>query len=46
MIASNVYISDSDWHGVYDRINTPGSSKKIHIEETHGLVKDLKYQRV
>ena len=33
MIASNVYISDSDWHGVYDRINTPGSSKKIHIEE-------------
>ena len=33
MIASNVYISDSDWHGIYDRINTPGSSKKIHIEE-------------
>jgi len=33
MIASNVYISDSDWHGVYDRTYTPGSSKKIHIEE-------------
>ena len=33
MIASNVYISDSDWHGIYDRINTPGSSKKIHIKE-------------
>ena len=33
MIASNVYISDSDWHGIYDRINTPGSSQNITIEE-------------
>ena len=33
MIASNVYISDSDWHGIYDRVNTPGLSQNITIEE-------------
>ena len=33
MLASNVYISDSDWHNVYDRIKTPGKSKKIIIKE-------------
>ena len=33
MLASNVYISDSDWHNVYDRIKTPGKSKEIIIKE-------------
>ena len=33
MLASNVYISDSDWHDVYDRIETPGKSEKIIIKE-------------
>ena len=31
MLASNVYISDSDWHNSYDRIDSPGISKKIII---------------
>ena len=31
MLASNVYISDSDWHDPYDRIDSPGPSKKIVI---------------
>ena len=33
MLASNVYISDSDWHNVYDRIKTPGKTKRILIKE-------------
>lgn len=29
MLASNVYISDSDWHGIYDRSMTPDETGKV-----------------
>jgi len=32
MIASQAYITDSDWHGIYNRI-TPGNSAPILIED-------------
>jgi acetyltransferase-like isoleucine patch superfamily enzyme len=32
MIASNVYITDSDWHDIYDRI-APGRPDPIHIAD-------------
>ncbi len=32
MIANGVYITDSDWHGIYDRI-TPGRPQPVHLEE-------------
>ncbi len=33
MIASDVYISDSDWHGIYDRTSEAGQAKPISIGE-------------
>lgn len=33
MIASGVYISDSDWHGTYDRLREAGAAKPIVIED-------------
>jgi acetyltransferase-like isoleucine patch superfamily enzyme len=33
MIASGVYISDSDWHGTYDRLREAGQAKPIIIED-------------
>lgn len=33
MVASRVYISDSDWHEIYDRLNTPGPVASIQLEE-------------
>jgi acetyltransferase-like isoleucine patch superfamily enzyme len=33
MIASGVYISDSDWHGTYDRLREAGAARPIVIEE-------------
>lgn len=33
MIASGVYISDSDWHGTYDRLREAGQAKPIVLEE-------------
>jgi acetyltransferase-like isoleucine patch superfamily enzyme len=33
MFASNVYISDSDWHGIYNRIRPFRSEKPIIIED-------------
>ena len=33
MLASNVYISDADWHGIYNRIDSPGKVKPIHLEK-------------
>lgn len=33
MIASGCYISDSDWHGTYDRTSDEGHAKPIVIEE-------------
>jgi acetyltransferase-like isoleucine patch superfamily enzyme len=32
MLASNVYITDSDWHGVYDRLST-GKSRSVSLAE-------------
>jgi carbonic anhydrase/acetyltransferase-like protein (isoleucine patch superfamily) len=32
MIASNAYITDSDWHDIYDRISI-GKTAPIHIED-------------
>jgi acetyltransferase-like isoleucine patch superfamily enzyme len=32
MIASNVYITDSDWHGLYDRV-AAGRTAAVNIEE-------------
>jgi len=31
MIASRVYISDADWHEIYDRLASPGPRAPIHI---------------
>tara|TARA_B100000963_G_scaffold78180_1_gene66220 strand:+ start:779 stop:1387 length:609 start_codon:yes stop_codon:yes gene_type:complete len=33
MIASDVTITDSDWHGIYDRTDYVASPKEINIEE-------------
>ena len=33
MIVSNVYITDSDWHDTYDRIKTPGPTKRVLIKK-------------
>ena len=32
MIAGNVYISDADWHGIYDRSSSPGRTSSILLE--------------
>jgi acetyltransferase-like isoleucine patch superfamily enzyme len=32
MLASNVYIADSDWHGLYDRVSV-GRSEPVRLEE-------------
>ena len=31
MIASRVYISDADWHDVYDRLASPGPTAPVHL---------------
>lgn len=33
MIASNAYITDSDWHGIYDRSLPPDTSYPVKLEE-------------
>lgn len=33
MLASNAYITDSDWHGIYDRSLTPSTKHKVVLEE-------------
>ncbi len=33
MLASNVYISDSDWHGIYDRTISTGIEISVVLEE-------------
>jgi acetyltransferase-like isoleucine patch superfamily enzyme len=32
MIANGGYITDSDWHGIYDRVSL-GSPKQVHLEQ-------------
>ena len=31
MLATNVYISDADWHGIYNRVESPGATASIRI---------------
>lgn len=31
MMANGVYITDSDWHGIYDRVNRPDTDSPVHI---------------
>lgn len=33
MMANGVYITDSDWHGIYDRTSNPEEKYPIHIED-------------
>ncbi|MFH2092670.1 MAG: acyltransferase [Pseudomonadota bacterium] len=33
MLASHVYITDSDWHGIYDRSLTPTTTHQVTLEE-------------
>lgn len=33
MLASNVYISDSDWHGIYNRAISPAGKTSVVLEE-------------
>jgi len=33
MLASNVYITDSDWHGTYNRTNEAGKSAPVELKE-------------
>jgi acetyltransferase-like isoleucine patch superfamily enzyme len=33
MLASNVYITDSDWHGTYDRTTEAGKSAPVELKE-------------
>ena len=33
MIASNAYITDSDWHGIYDRSLPPAEASPVRLEE-------------
>lgn len=33
MLASNAYITDSDWHGIYDRSLTPETKHQVTLEE-------------
>ena len=31
MLANGVYITDSDWHGIYDRIKRPADDTPVHV---------------
>jgi acetyltransferase-like isoleucine patch superfamily enzyme len=42
MIASNVYISDADWHDIYDRTASPGASAPITLERNVWLGEGVK----
>lgn len=33
MLAGNAFITDADWHGIYDRVTTIGPTAKVHIRE-------------
>jgi len=33
MLASSAYITDSDWHGIYDRSYPVGKTLPVHLEE-------------
>ncbi|CAE7594888.1 unnamed protein product [Symbiodinium microadriaticum] len=33
MFASRAYVTDADWHGIYDRQTPPGATKPVHIKQ-------------
>jgi acetyltransferase-like isoleucine patch superfamily enzyme len=33
MMASSAYITDCDWHGIYDRVNSSGQSAPVKLED-------------
>ena len=42
MIASRVYISDADWHGIYDRVASPGQMAPIVLGDNVWLGEGVK----
>ena len=40
MIASDVTITDSDWHGIYDRTDYVASPKEVKMKKTYGSGRD------
>ena len=42
MIASNVYISDADWHDIYDSTASPGATAPITLERNVWLGEGVK----
>jgi acetyltransferase-like isoleucine patch superfamily enzyme len=42
MIASRVYISDADWHDIYDRLASPGPHAPVLIEDNVWLGEGVK----
>ena len=36
MIAANAYISDADWHGIYDRTSTPAAQRLLCLGTMYG----------
>lgn len=42
MIASRVYISDADWHEIFDRLASPGPHAPIHIGDNVWLGEGVK----
>ena len=37
MIAHGAYLSDADWHGIYDRAEPVGKTKPIVLKDNVGL---------
>ena len=42
MIASRVYISDADWHGIYDRLASPGPTAPVELKDNVWLGEGVK----
>ena len=42
MIASRVYISDADWHEIYDRLDSPGPTAPVVLENNVWLGEGVK----
>ena len=42
MIASRVYITDADWHGIYDRLQSPGPTAPVKLADNVWLGEGVK----
>lgn len=42
MVASRVYISDADWHDIYDRLDSPGPTAAVHLADNVWLGEGVK----